>query len=130
MIQIKEAESWGVPAFIRPEHVFWHSDYDKEEKNCSKWGGFDKETGKPCSNTKVWVELHHLLPRGIRKVFALGGGDITLKEMQYTKKAHIPVHFIPMERRFKGDGTTAVQDGDSITERYGEIMVDALKCNL
>ncbi len=124
-IQIDEAKEWGIPAFVNPEHVMWHSDYDKE----NKWGGFDK-SGKPCSNTKQWVKLHHELPQGITKVFALGGGNITLQEMEYAKKIGIAVQFIPMERRFKGDMKMEVTDSDSVVERYGgDIFLQLLRLN-
>ena len=114
MIQISEAKSWGVPGFV--ESVLWHEDFPSTG-DC-KWGGFTKSM-RPCSNTKQWVRLHKALPSGITKMFVLGGGPITVKEMTYGNKLGIPIEYYPMERRFLGDKETRSKKNGTMAERYG-----------
>ena len=83
MVQIDAAKEWGVPSFV--DEVYFHKDY--KEGDC-KWGGFDNH-GRPCSNTKVWSKLHNDI--GIHKVFSLGGGEITKKEIALARKLGIVV---------------------------------------
>ena len=109
MIQIKEAQSWGFPKFVKD--VYWHNDYTKK----CKWGGIDN--GKPCSNTKKWVSLHRYTK--IKKGFVLGGGSVTLDEIELFKKLNIEYEYYPMERRYLGDGKTKVKNTDSKKERIG-----------
>jgi hypothetical protein len=109
MIQIKEAESWGVPKFIK--NTYWHTDYTKK----CKWGGLYK--GVPCSNTKKWVSLNRYI--SIEKAFVLGGGDITIEEVNLLKKLKIDYQYFPIERRYLGDGVTKVKDDDSIETKVG-----------
>jgi len=109
MIQIKEAESWGVPEFVK--EVYWHNDYT----NKCKWGGI--YNGKPCSNTKKWVNIHKRI--GIKKVFILGGGKITLDEYKLIKKFKINYEYFEIERRFLGDGKTKVSNNNSNSEKIG-----------
>jgi hypothetical protein len=109
MIQISEAKSWGVPKFVTD--VYWHSDYTKK----CKWGGC--HNGKPCSNTKKWVNIAKRI--GIDEILVLGGGEITLDEMKLARKFHIKLEYVPIERRFKGDGKTRVKDSDSEKEKIG-----------
>lgn len=100
MIQIKEAESWGVPDFVRS--VYWHDDYSKTG-DC-KWGGFSP-SGKPCSNTAKWVLFHNKI-KPINRIFMLGGGPIAKKEGMYARKIGIPLTKMNIQRRFLGDGKT------------------------
>ena len=111
MIQIREAKSWGVPDFV--SDVYWHTDYTKK----CKWGGLLK--GKPCSNTKKWVSLNKRIRGGIRGVFILGGGAITLDEYSLLKKNNIPYLYFPVKRKFKGDGKTRTTNKDSMATQVG-----------
>jgi len=110
MIQIKEAESWGVPKFVK--NTYWHTDYNKK----CKWGGLHE--GIPCSNTKKWVNLNKYVP--IKKAFVLGGGDITIEEVGLFKKLNINYEYFPIERRYLGDGITKVKDSDSLKSKVGK----------
>jgi hypothetical protein len=115
MIQIKEAESWGVPKFVKD--VYWHTDYTQK----CKWGGLYR--GKPCSNTKKWVSVHKRL--GIEKVFILGGGKITLDEYKIIKKLKIKHDYYEIERRYLGDGKTKLKNhskSDKIGITYNKIF--------
>ena len=109
MIQIAEAKSWGVPKFVKS--VYWHKDYTKQ----CKWGGLHK--GKPCSNTKKWINIHKKV--GINKIFILGGGQITLDECKLMKKENIPYMYFEIERRFLGDGVTKVKTSYTKAKRIG-----------
>ena len=109
MIQIAEAESWGVPDFVN--NVYWHTDYTKK----CKWGGI--VNNHPCSNTKKWVSVHKRC--GIKKVFILGGGEITLQEFSLIKKHNIDYKYYLVERKYKGDGKTKITDNDSLKQRVG-----------
>lgn len=109
MIQIKEAQSWGVPKFVK--NVYWHNDYN----NKCKWGGI--YNNKPCSNTKKWVNLSKSVE--INKVFILGGGKITLEEYKLIKQLNINYEYFQIERRFLGDGKTKVKDNNTNIERIG-----------
>lgn len=115
MIQIREAESWGVPDFAKG--VYWHGDFPKEG-DC-KWGGFDSD-GKPCSNTAKWATFHRRI-HPVETVFVLGGGPITVNEVKYAKKLKIPVVYYPVERRYKGDKETRITDEDSLQTRFGPL---------
>tara|TARA_B110000261_G_C13081949_1_gene356303 strand:+ start:1465 stop:2067 length:603 start_codon:yes stop_codon:yes gene_type:complete len=109
MIQIAEAKSWGVPKFVK--EVYWHKDYTN---NC-KWGGI--LNGKPCSNTKKWVNIHNRI--GIETVFILGGGKITLDEYKLIKKLKINYEYFIIERRFLGDGKTKINNNNAIADKIG-----------
>ena len=109
MVQISEAKSWGVPKFVND--VYWHSDYTKQ----CKWGGI--YNGKPCSNTKKWVNVNKRAK--INKVFILGGGKITLDEYSLIKKAKIEYEYFEIERRFLGDGKTKIKDSDTKSKKIG-----------
>ena len=111
MIQIDKAKGWGVPEFV--EGVFWHGDYDKQEgASMCVWGGFDRE-GQPCSNTKQWVYLVEDLKRyheqtnkgipGVSTLFVLGGGPITVQEMDKAAQMDIPMVYYPLVRMRMGD---------------------------
>jgi hypothetical protein len=120
MIQISEAKPWGFPPFVDKKNVFFHDDFPS--KGDCKWGGFKKtRTNKilPCSNTKQWIKIHKLLPEGISNVFVLGGGEITLQEISYAKKLHIPIDYYPLERRYQGDGQTKTRKQDTLSKRIG-----------
>jgi hypothetical protein len=110
MIQISEAESWGVPSFVTG--VYWHNDYTKK----CKWGGLNTNN-QPCSNTKKWVNINKAI--GIRKVFILGGGEITLQEYYLIKQHDIDYFYIPLERKFKGDGVTKIKSTDTQKTKIG-----------
>jgi len=109
MVQISEAKSWGVPTFVKD--VYWHNDYTKQ----CKWGGI--HNGKPCSNTKKWVNVHKRAK--INKVFILGGGKITLDEYSLIKKAKIEYEYFEIERRYLGDGKTKIKDSDTKSKKIG-----------
>ena len=109
MIQIDAAKNWGFPDFV--DNVLWHKDYS----NSCKFGGL--LNGKPCSNTKKWIEIHKM--HKITKVFILGGGPITLEEYKLVKNNKIPYEYFPVERKYKGDGKTRVTNLDSLHERIG-----------
>jgi len=109
MIQIAEVKSWGVPKFVKD--VYWHKDYTKK----CKWGGC--HNGKPCSNTKKWVNIAKRI--GIDGLLVLGGGEITLDEIKLATKLHIPYDYVPIERRFKGDGKTRVKNSDTKKDKIG-----------
>ena len=109
MIQIKEAEPWGVPKFVK--NIYWHADYTKK----CKWGGLYQ--GKPCSNTKKWVNIHKRV--GINKVFILGGGKITLDEYKLIKKLKIQHEYFKIERRYLGDGKTKIKNNHSLSDKIG-----------
>lgn len=110
MIQIKYAQNWGVPSFVTD--VYWHNDYTKKQM----WGGVNKNK-EPVSNTKKWISLHKKHP--IEKIFAFGGGPITLEEIKLAKKENIPVQLIKIHRRYKGDGKTPIKSTDTNQEKYG-----------
>ena len=116
MIQIKEAKSWGIPSFV--SNVYWHSDYNSR----CKWGGL--LNGYPCSNTKKWISVHKRI--GIKKVFILGGGEITLDEYSLIKANNIAYQYFAIERKYLGDGKTRVRNNDSKRDRvgitYGKIL--------
>ena len=109
MIQIAEAKSWGVPKFVKS--VYWHKDYTKK----CKWGGV--YNGKPCSNTKKWINVHKKV--NINKIFILGGGQITLDEYVLMKKENIDYEYFEIERRFLGDGVTKVKNSYTKDKRIG-----------
>lgn len=109
MIQVKKAEKYGVPSFVKA--VYWHTDYTEE----CVWGGLYR--GKPCSNTKKWVQIHKAI--GIERAFILGGGQITLDEYSIMKKMEMNYDYYPIERRYLGDGATKVKDVDSKSKRVG-----------
>ena len=135
MIQIDKAKDWGVPEFV--EGVFWHNDYDKQEgaSQCV-WGGFD-EQGQPCSNTKKWVDLvtdlkshYEKYNRGIDGVstlFVLGGGPITVKEMDLAARMGIPMDYYPLVRMKMGDeeGKPYVGDTQIFKETIGPSLEKA-----
>ena len=81
MIQIDAAKEWGVPKFVK--NAFFHGEYADGE---FKWGGVDT-SGTPRSNTKIWSNLHRDV--GIKKVFAIGGGDIAKQEVALARKLGI-----------------------------------------
>lgn len=119
MIQISEAKNWGTPDFVKG--VYWHNNYTQK----CKWGGFDEKTKTPCSNTKVWLSIAKKI--SISAIFVLGGGQITLDEVKAVKKIKATTHiqhtpqiiYVPIERRFKGDGKTRVSDSDTKSTRIG-----------
>jgi hypothetical protein len=111
MIQIDAAKSWGIPDFVKD--VYWHSDYNKK----CQWGGI--LNGKPCSNTKKWVNLNKYIKGGIKNVFIFGGGEITLDEFSLIQKHNIPYKYFPVERRYKGDKKTRITNKDSLKDRVG-----------
>ena len=115
MIQIREAKDWGIPDFVKG--VYWHDDYPT--KGDCKWGGFTP-SGTPCSNTAKWLEFHKKI-KPIKCIFMLGGGPITKQEVSLATKNRIPVKYIPIERRFKGDKKTRVKNTDSKMERFGPL---------
>lgn len=124
MIHLLEAKEWGdPPSFVNG--VLWNKDYPK--KGDCKWGGVDPKTKKPCSNTKQWVKLHHILPNGIQNIFIVGGGPVTLNEVTYAKKLNIPMKCYHIDRRFKGDRKTRVKNKDSKKERIG--LMYGFRCN-
>ena len=110
MVQISEAKSWGIPSFV--SQVYWHNDYTK----ACKWGGLDNNR-QPCSNTKKWVSIAKQV--GIDRILVLGGGVITLDEMKLARQLKIPYTYVPLERKFLGDGSTRVKDSDSKKDRIG-----------
>lgn len=115
MIQIEEAKSWGVPDFV--DSVYWHKNYTEK----CKWGGLD--SGKPCSNTKIWYDL---IKGGanFKKAFVLGGGPITEEETRLLLSLNCPVELIQMERKFLGDGKTPVSPNETDKEkRYGALHI-------
>ena len=116
MIQINEAKPWGIPSFVN--NVYWHSDYNSR----CKGGGL--VNGHPCSNTKKWISVHKR--RGIKRVFILGGGEITLDEYSLVKANNIAYQYFPVERKYLGDGKTRVTNNDSKRDRvgitYGKIL--------
>ena len=114
MIQISIGKSWGIPPFVTD--VYWHNDFTSKCSRC-KWGGLIK--GEPQSNTKKWVSLHNRIPNGIKKVFIFGGGEITYDEYKVIKKLHIPYEYFPVERKYKGDGSTRVKNTDSLKDKIG-----------
>lgn len=109
MIQIAEAKSWGVPDFVN--NVYWHNDYTKK----CKWGGL--LNNEPCSNTKKWISVHKR--NKINKVFILGGGEITLQEYGLIKKHKIDYQYFPVERKYKGDGKTKINDNHTKSQKIG-----------
>ena len=110
MIQISEAKSWGIPSFV--SQVYWHNDYTK----ACKWGGLDTNR-QPCSNTKKWVSIAKQV--GIDRILVLGGGVITMDEMRLARQLKVPYTYVPLERKFLGDGSTRVKDSDSKKDRIG-----------
>ena len=110
MVQIDEAKSWGVPQFV--SQVYWHKDYTK---GC-KWGGLDPK-GAPCSNTKKWVSIAKRA--GIDRILVLGGGAITLDELRIARSLKIPYTYVPLERKYSGDGQTKTSHTDTQKERIG-----------
>lgn len=111
MIQISKAKPWGVPEFV--SGVYWHSDYT----NRCEWGGI--VNGEPCSNTKKWVSLNKRIRHGIKKVFIFGGGPVTLDEYELIRELAIPYEYFPIERKFKGDGTTKISPNASKKNKIG-----------
>ena len=125
MIQIGAAKSWGFPDWV--DGVYWHNDFSKNPRNPDdKWGGISKR-GKLLSNTKKWVMLNKKLKSkrgyGISKIFILGGGNITLKEVEVAKKNKIPVKYYAVERKYKGDKETVVTKRDSKADKIGVTYV-------
>ena len=112
MIQIDEMKKYGTPDFVQA--VYWHKDYNKD----CKWGGLDKNK-QPCSNTKKWVNIHKRQTFGIKKVFVVGGGDITMNDIKLIKKHNVPYEYFCVERKYKGDGKTLITDKMSKKERVG-----------
>ena len=110
MIQISYAKNWGVPSFVTD--VYWHNDYTKKQM----WGGLNKNKD-PVSNTKKWINLNKKI--NIKKIFAFGGGPITIDEIKLAKKYNIPVDIIKIQRRYKGDGKTQIKSNDTPQEKYG-----------
>lgn len=109
MIQIKEAESWGVPNFVKD--VYWHNDYNSK----CKWGGIYNNA--PCSNTKKWVNINKHIK--IAKVFILGGGVITLEQYLLIKKYNIDYLYFEIQRRYLDDGITKVNDNTTLKDSIG-----------
>lgn len=137
MIQInkEDVKSWGVPKFV--DGVFWHDDYNKQEgASLCVWGGFDRE-GQPCSNTKQWVYLvedlknhHEKYKRGIPGVstlFVLGGGPITVEEMDKAAEMDIPMVYYPLVRMKMGDeeGKPFVDSSHSDEQAIGPTLAKA-----
>ena len=54
-----------------------------------------------------------------KKVFIFGGGEITYDEYKVIKKLHIPYEYFPVERKYKGDGSTRVKNTDSLKDKIG-----------
>lgn len=114
MIQIREAKSWGYPKFVKG--VYWHNDYSKK----CKWGGV--VDGKPCSNTKKWLNVHKRVKgTGIECVFVVGGGPITIDEAKLAMSEGIPIQYFRVLRKYAGDGKTRVPRDASPLELYGTI---------
>jgi len=110
--------SRGVQVFCQDKHILMLSCccvadfvlyHDSWEEGEYKYGGVNPVTGEPCSNTKIWLELHHLLEWGVSKIWVLGGGKVTLQEMRLAaEEAQIPIDaflFAPkrMTQRARGD---------------------------
>jgi len=43
-----------------------------------------------------------------------------MDEVKVAKRLDIPIHYIPIERRFKGDGSTRIRDSDTKAVRIGQ----------
>ena len=71
---------------------------------------FDEKTKTPCSNTKVWLSVQKISKCNI----CIGWSQITLDEVKAVKSIKPTTHiqdtpqiiYVPIERRFKGDGKT------------------------
>lgn len=118
MIQIEYAKTWYN---FKEEHkyidyVFWHNDVSPKVKN--KWAAYD-ENGDLHSNTKKWVELHQKYP--FTKMYVIGGGPITLKELILANKHDISYEYFKEERKYNGDGKTLVTNKMTCNERYGPV---------
>lgn len=126
MIQIDAAKGWGISPLLNVSGVLWHSDYIKGGKIINgrkycEWGGFDPDTNKPCSNTKIWYDLAKAGVR-IKRAYVLGGGLITLDEMKLLISMRIPICFFAFERKYRDDAKTTktlIPDDASIQDRYG-----------
>ena len=81
MIQIKQAKKYGVPSFVKS--VYWHNPVGNIRR--CKYGGFFE--GRPCSNTKKWIQIHKHV--GIKRFFAFGGGPVAKQDIQHAKRLHI-----------------------------------------
>lgn len=93
MISLQEFKKYGYPKFVKT--AYFHSDHAKEG-DC-KYGGIDKN-GKPCSNTKVWVDIERRY--GISRVYKIGGGPIATQEAMLARKLTIPVTEFSVEHKF------------------------------
>uniref|UniRef100_A0A0G4F6N9 Uncharacterized protein n=1 Tax=Chromera velia CCMP2878 TaxID=1169474 RepID=A0A0G4F6N9_9ALVE len=104
VIGISELRKLPDPSYA--DFVLYHDSWEEGEY---KYGGVNPVTGEPCSNTKIWLELHHLLEWGVSKIWVLGGGKVTLQEMRLAaEEAQIPIDaflFAPkrMTQRARGD---------------------------
>ena len=114
LIQINKAKKYGFPSFVK--YLYWHNDF-KNDNN--KYGGLNSK-GEPCSNTKKWISLHKRLKEGIKNVFILSGGNITLQEYTLIEKYDIPYSYYPLIRKYKGDGNTKIKNNDNIKTKIGQ----------
>ena len=124
MIQINTDDAKKYTDFTKGQSfvdaVYWHDDF---ADGPNKWGGVN-EKGEPQSNTKQWIELHKRLK--ITKIYALGGGPVTLEEIKLGIQHKIPIGYIPVIRRFLGDSKTQIMPNMSRSATYG--IVDDLFC--
>ena len=111
MIQIKDMEQYGIPDFVSSHYFHKHD----------KFGGI--ENGKPISNTREWVKLKD----NIKKVFILGGGEITLQEFSLLKEYNIPYKYFKVWRKFIGDSITKIKTDDNLENKIG---ITYKKCNV
>lgn len=93
MIQIKELEQEGIPAFVNG--VYFHDDYNTNDTK-RKFGGFEEINGKykVYSNTKQWIKLHFLL------------NEIMKKDCYGKKKCGVGISFYFMVDNKEGEITS------------------------
>ena len=128
MIQIDKAKNYGISHLLNVSSVLWHSDYQEKkiaDRVHCRYGGFDPDTGIPCSNTKIWRDM---VKDGvkIRRAYILGGGQITLEEMRLMIALRIPICFYPFERKYAGDAKTTkipIPDDATMFQRYGDTSI-------
>jgi hypothetical protein len=120
MIQIDKYKNKKLPKFVFKK--YYHNDYSKTNKMLT-YGGINEKTGKPVSNTKQWVNIHKMLLNknfnGITKVFFLGGGGLSKKEIILCLENNIPLKYYYVMRKYNGDKKTLVKNTDNMETKFG-----------
>jgi len=103
------------------EYPIWIDKFLWISCKTNKKRGVNNNSNKPLGLTKIWYELNKIQP--FKSIYLFGGDNITLEEYYFAKELNINIIYLPLKRKYLGDGTTLIKKKHSDEQKIGPTFI-------